>query len=86
MKKSGVKPDLKFLILGGLFSAYAESLERHIPDLVLVVDNHGNAGEEVGPVPRGRVMESEIDGSVRCKNGEREDEVVVRANDAELVH
>ena len=33
-----------------LFCADAESSERYVPDLVLVVDDDGNAGEEVRPV------------------------------------
>ena len=54
--------------------------------MVLVVDDDGNAREEVRPVSRSWIVESEIHRSVRAENGEGEDEVIVGANDAELVH
>ena len=69
-----------------LFSSDTKSFERHVPDLVLVVDDDGNAREEVRPVSRSWIVESEIHRSVRGENGEGEDEVIVGANDAELVH
>ena len=69
-----------------LFSADAEASKRYVPDLVLVVDDDGNTREEVRPMSRSRIVESVIDCAVRGKNGERQNEVIVGANHAELIH
>ena len=67
-----------------LFHADTKTSERNVSDLVLVVDNDGNAGKEVRPVARDMVFV--IYGTVRDEYAEWEHKVVMGADDSVLVH
>jgi len=71
---------------GSLFRADAKTSERNVSDLVLVVDDDGDAGQEVRPVSGSWVVESVVHGAVGGEYAEWEHEVIVGADDAVLVH